>query len=131
MQNKQCPNCKGTDIAEWVFGLPTQEFLEEWDKDEVKKKFSTIPEQFSAIDVLVNNAGLALGLESSAEADLDDWDQMVDTNIKGLIYFPSGQSLTFRSRPKHKPKVYKYIIHVCMHTGLSMGISTMLSMCVQ
>ncbi len=36
---KICPNCKGTDIAEWVFGLPTQEFLEEWDKDEVKKKF--------------------------------------------------------------------------------------------
>ena len=56
------------------------------ERDEVKKKFSTIPEQFSAIDVLVNNAGLALGLESSAEADLDDWDQMVDTNIKGLIY---------------------------------------------
>ena len=36
---KICPNCKGTDIAEWVFGLPTQEFLEEWAKDEVKKKF--------------------------------------------------------------------------------------------
>ncbi|MGA8181589.1 MAG: SDR family oxidoreductase [Desulfobacterales bacterium] len=45
-----------------------------------------LPEKFSEIDVLVNNAGLALGLESAPEADLSDWNTMVDTNIKGLMY---------------------------------------------
>ena len=38
------------------------------------------------VDVLLNNAGLALGLEPSWEVDIDDWDTMVDTNIKGLMY---------------------------------------------
>ena len=56
------------------------------ERAEVKRKFTAIPEKFSRIDVLVNNAGLALGMESSAEANLDDWDEMIDTNIKGLIY---------------------------------------------
>jgi NADP-dependent 3-hydroxy acid dehydrogenase YdfG len=42
----------------------------------------TLPE----IDVLLNNAGLALGLEPAWQADLDDWEQMVDTNIKGVLY---------------------------------------------
>ena len=46
----------------------------------------TLPDKFSAIDVLVNNAGLALGLNSADEADLKQWEQMVDTNIKGLMY---------------------------------------------
>jgi len=47
--------------------------------------FSEIPVEFQAIDVLVNNAGLALGLEPAHQATLLDWDQMIDTNIKGLI----------------------------------------------
>jgi 3-hydroxy acid dehydrogenase/malonic semialdehyde reductase len=42
--------------------------------------------RFGAIDVLVNNAGLARGLEPAQRANLDDWDQMVDTNCKGLVY---------------------------------------------
>lgn len=42
--------------------------------------------EFKAVDVLVNNAGLALGLESAYQADLDDWETMIDTNIKGLVY---------------------------------------------
>lgn len=45
-----------------------------------------IPEDFKAIDVLVNNAGLALGLEPFHRASLDDWERMIDTNIKGLLY---------------------------------------------
>ena len=45
-----------------------------------------LPADFAAIDVLVNNAGLALGLENAPEASLDDWDTMIDTNIKGLVY---------------------------------------------
>lgn len=46
----------------------------------------TLPAELAAIDVLVNNAGLALGLEMADQAKLDDWEQMVDTNIKGLMY---------------------------------------------
>jgi 3-hydroxy acid dehydrogenase/malonic semialdehyde reductase len=47
---------------------------------------AALPPEFAEIDVLVNNAGLALGLESAQEADLDDWDQMIDTNCKGVTY---------------------------------------------
>ena len=56
------------------------------DRVAVKKEIENIPPDFSKIDVLCNNAGLALGLEGADEASLDDWDKMVDTNIKGLIY---------------------------------------------
>src|ERR1700751_4367571 len=45
-----------------------------------------LPEEFARIDVLVNNAGLALGLGPAQDADLDEWDQMIDTNCKGLVY---------------------------------------------
>jgi 3-hydroxy acid dehydrogenase/malonic semialdehyde reductase len=45
-----------------------------------------LPDDIAAIDVLVNNAGLALGLEPAHQADLDDWDQMLDTNCRGLVH---------------------------------------------
>ncbi len=45
-----------------------------------------LPQDFKDIDVLCNNAGLALGLEPAQNADIDDWEQMIDTNIKGLCY---------------------------------------------
>src|SRR5688572_6546878 len=51
------------------------------DQEAVRKALAS-----RAIDVLVNNAGLALGLEPAQSASLDDWDTMVDTNVKGLIY---------------------------------------------
>jgi 3-hydroxy acid dehydrogenase/malonic semialdehyde reductase len=54
--------------------------------DEIDRAVDELPEQFSTIDVLVNNAGLALGLEAAHEAHIEDWETMVDTNIKGLIY---------------------------------------------
>ena len=56
------------------------------DRAGVEQSIAGLPEQFSTIDVLVNNAGLALGLSGSQEADMDDWETMVDTNIKGLLY---------------------------------------------
>ena len=56
------------------------------DQDAVITKLSHLPDTFPEIDVLVNNAGLALGLEPAHESDLSDWDTMVDTNIKGLMY---------------------------------------------
>lgn len=55
-------------------------------REAVVKALSNLPESFSDVDILVNNAGLALGLASSAEGDLEDWEQMIDTNIKGLLY---------------------------------------------
>src|SRR5258705_369834 len=44
-----------------------------------------LPADFAAIDILYNNAGLALGLGKAHEADLDQWQQMIDTNVTGLV----------------------------------------------
>lgn len=56
------------------------------DNAAIEKAVATLPAEFSAVDLLVNNAGLALGLEPAHRALLDDWERMVDTNIKGLMY---------------------------------------------
>ena len=56
------------------------------DRRAVAAAVAGLPAEFAEIDVLVNNAGLALGLEPAQNADLDQWDQMVDTNCKGLTY---------------------------------------------
>ncbi|NTW98592.1 MAG: SDR family NAD(P)-dependent oxidoreductase, partial [Geobacteraceae bacterium] len=56
------------------------------DRGAVQGAIESLPERFRNIDVLLNNAGLALGLEPAHQVDLDDWDTMVDTNIKGLMY---------------------------------------------
>ena len=56
------------------------------DREAVQGAVESLPERFREIDVLVNNAGLALGLEPAHRVDLDDWETMVDTNIKGLMY---------------------------------------------
>lgn len=54
--------------------------------EEVERHIGKLPEEWQAIDVLINNAGLALGLSPIHEGDIKDWDQMIDTNIKGLLY---------------------------------------------
>ena len=46
----------------------------------------TLPQEWRVVDILVNNAGLALGRDAFDEADLDDWETMIDTNVKGLLY---------------------------------------------
>ena len=53
---------------------------------EVETMVASLPEGFRAVDVLLNNAGLALGLNPAQSAELGDWEVMVDTNIKGLLY---------------------------------------------
>jgi NADP-dependent 3-hydroxy acid dehydrogenase YdfG len=54
--------------------------------DEVRKAFDSLPAQWKEIDVLVNNAGLAVGLDPIHKGVIDDWDRMIDTNIKGVLY---------------------------------------------
>ena len=54
-------------------------------REAAKKAVDYIPERLKNIDVLINNAGLARGLEPEYEGDFEDWDQMIDTNIKGLL----------------------------------------------
>jgi 3-hydroxy acid dehydrogenase / malonic semialdehyde reductase len=56
------------------------------DRAAVSEVVNGLPAEFADVDVLVNNAGLALGLGPAQTADLDDWDQMIDTNCKGLVY---------------------------------------------
>lgn len=53
---------------------------------EVSEAINGLPEKWSKIDVLVNNAGLAAGLDPIHEGSIDDWEQMIDTNVKGLLY---------------------------------------------
>lgn len=55
------------------------------DRLTTQEAIKSLPTQWKNIDLLVNNAGLALGLESADKANLDDWEQMIDTNIKGLV----------------------------------------------
>lgn len=54
--------------------------------NEVEKAINTLPEEWKNIDILVNNAGLAVGLDPVHEGVLDDWERMIDTNVKGLLY---------------------------------------------
>tara|TARA_R110000796_G_scaffold183498_1_gene299896 strand:- start:28005 stop:28769 length:765 start_codon:yes stop_codon:yes gene_type:complete len=55
-------------------------------KDDVFKAIASLPDDFSTIDILINNAGNAHGLEPINEGNTDDWDAMLDINVKGLLY---------------------------------------------
>ncbi|QKJ29100.1 SDR family NAD(P)-dependent oxidoreductase [Mucilaginibacter mali] len=56
------------------------------DRDETVKNLESLPDEWKKVNVLVNNAGLSLGLEPFQQGSYDDWDTMIDTNIKGLLY---------------------------------------------
>ncbi|WP_424137920.1 bifunctional NADP-dependent 3-hydroxy acid dehydrogenase/3-hydroxypropionate dehydrogenase YdfG [Roseomonas chloroacetimidivorans] len=56
------------------------------DRVAVETGIGDLPPEWSGISVLVNNAGLALGLAPAQQADLDDWEAMIDTNVKGVVY---------------------------------------------
>ena len=68
---------KGTDVLTLAFDVR--------DREKAAKYIQELPAEWQEIDVLVNNAGLALGLEPEYEGNLDDWETMIDTNIKGLL----------------------------------------------
>ncbi len=55
-------------------------------REEVDAAWNSLPEEWKKIDVLINNAGLAAGLDYIYEGNLEDWETMIDTNIKGLLY---------------------------------------------
>jgi NADP-dependent 3-hydroxy acid dehydrogenase YdfG len=55
-------------------------------REAVEKALDSLPDEWQTIDVLVNNAGLAAGLAPIHEGDIEDWEQMIDTNVKGLLY---------------------------------------------
>jgi len=68
----------GIEVLSLVFDVRNREIVFE--------TLRQLPEKWQAIDVLVNNAGLALGRDYFDEANIDDWDTMIDTNVKGLLY---------------------------------------------
>ena len=71
--------CKalGAEICPMVFDVR--------EREEVERQLEKLPKAWQEIDVLINNAGLALGLDKEYEGSVDDWDTMIDTNIKGLL----------------------------------------------
>ncbi len=55
-------------------------------RKDVENVFSSLPPEWQAIDILVNNAGLSRGLDKLQEGNIQDWEEMIDTNVKGLLY---------------------------------------------
>ncbi len=55
-------------------------------KSLVEKTFAQLDERWNKVDILINNAGLASGLDNFQDADIEDWEKMINTNIKGLLY---------------------------------------------
>ncbi|ODN42982.1 SDR family NAD(P)-dependent oxidoreductase [Piscirickettsia litoralis] len=74
--------------------------------DEVFKALENLPTPLNNIDVLINNAGLALGLETADQANLNDWHQMIDTNITGLV------NVTRAVLPQMRKANQGYIINI-------------------
>ncbi|MFA7081893.1 MAG: SDR family NAD(P)-dependent oxidoreductase [Bacteroidales bacterium] len=80
-------------------------------REEVEENLNSLPKEWRNIDVLLNNAGLAAGKEPIFEGDYHDWDQMIDTNVKGLLYV---------SRviiPWMKERQSGHIINICSIAG--------------
>lgn len=81
------------------------------DKEAVLLAIEVIKQQVEKIDILVNNAGLASGLSSIEEGDTDDWDVMIDTNVKGLLY------VTRQIAPMMKEQASGHIINIGSTAG--------------
>ncbi len=70
-----------------TFGVPVQSVSADVrDRTQVEMQFEQLPEPWSHVDILVNNAGLSRGLDKLYEGEVSDWEEMIDTNIKGLLY---------------------------------------------
>lgn len=82
------------------------------DREEVNEAIDFIPEEFLPIDVLVNNAGLASGLSLIQDGDIEDWEAMIDTNVKGLLY------ITRRIAPMMAERRQGHIVNIGSIAGL-------------
>jgi 3-hydroxy acid dehydrogenase/malonic semialdehyde reductase len=81
------------------------------DRNEVEKAMAALKTQVAHIDILVNNAGLASGLATIDEGNPDDWDLMIDTNLKGLLY------VTRQVAPMMKDRASGHIINIGSTAG--------------
>ncbi len=81
------------------------------DKEATFREIESLPEAFSKIDILINNAGNAHGLDTFQDADLEDWDAMIDINIKGLLY------VTKAVLPKMLVRNKGHILHIGSTAG--------------
>lgn len=81
------------------------------DNDEVVRNIESLPVEWRNIDVLVNNAGLAVGLNHIQDGVLDDWERMIDTNVKGLLYVTRAVSPLMVARNSG------HIVNICSVAG--------------
>jgi len=81
------------------------------DKESVESAIQSLPKDWEEIDILINNAGLALGLDPIHEGNPDHWDIMIDTNIKGLVYITR---LVSKKMVKRKTG---HIVNLCSTAG--------------
>lgn len=93
----------GIKVLPLVFDVRSQE--------EVEKHLGNLPQEWKDIDVLVNNAGLAVGLNPVQEGVVDDWERMIDTNVKGLLYVTKVVSQYMVERCKG------HIVNLCSIAG--------------
>lgn len=77
-------NLKHKLIAHHGIDILTLEF-DVRDRNAAKTAIDSLPEEWKSIDILINNAGLVIGVDKEFEGDLDEWDIVIDTNIKGLL----------------------------------------------
>jgi len=80
-------------------------------REQVEKALDSLREQIQTIDILVNNAGLASGLATIDEGNIDDWEVMIDTNVKGLLY------ITRQIAPMMRAQASGHIINIGSTAG--------------
>lgn len=79
--------------------------------EETEKAFNSLPTEWKNIDILINNAGLAVGMNPLQEGVIDDWERMIDTNVKGLLY------ITRLVTPKMVEKKSGHIVNISSIAG--------------
>lgn len=90
LENLQIQLSNFTEIYSLIFDVRNQK--------EVENAINSLPEEWKNIDVLVNNAGNAHGLEPISDANISDWDAMMDGNVKGLLYVSQPIIRTMKSK---------------------------------
>jgi NADP-dependent 3-hydroxy acid dehydrogenase YdfG len=100
------------------YGVKVHSFiLDVRNNEAVKKTINELPEEWKSIDILVNNAGLARGFSKVYEGDVNHWEEMIDTNVKGLLY------VTRQVLPKMVEKERGHIINIGSVAGHDVYVS--------